>query len=206
MVSLPTNIYWLGGSPCSGKSSVAERLCETYGMTYYKGDDYFGEHLERGHARGNPWATRLRHATSEFIFMRSLEENLDLSFSIFREEFPFVIEDIRSLPKPILIEGCVALPESLASLNILKRNAFYMVPTEEFQRAHYAKRLWAPERVADTSDPTQALENWMRRDVVFARQVAAAAESLEYPVVWVDGSLSIEETVNRVARHFDLKK
>ena len=175
-------------------------------MTYYKGDDYFSEHLERGESRGTPWSTRLRHATSEFIFMRSLEDNLDLAFSIFREEFQFVMEDIKSLSTPILIEGCVALPESLIFLKVPKGNAFYMVPTEEFQRIHYAKRQWAYERVADTSNPTQALENWMSRDVVFAKQVANAAAIAEYPVVWVDGSTSIEAMVDKVASHFGLQK
>jgi adenylate kinase family enzyme len=34
------NIYILGGSPCCGKSTIAEKICEKYGIQYYKVDNY----------------------------------------------------------------------------------------------------------------------------------------------------------------------
>ena len=30
------NIYYIGGSPCAGKSSVAEILLRRYGLNYFK--------------------------------------------------------------------------------------------------------------------------------------------------------------------------
>lgn len=35
-----TDIYYIGGSPCSGKSTVAEMIAEKYGFHYYKVDFY----------------------------------------------------------------------------------------------------------------------------------------------------------------------
>lgn len=136
--------------------------------------------------------------------MRTLEQNVALAFSIFAEEMQFVMEDLRSMKGPILVEGCVALPEVLATLGIAPRRAFYMVPTESFQREHYARRIWARDRVAGASDPDQALENWMARDVEFARRVASRAEEAGYPVLWVDGSRSVEDVVRTVSGHFGL--
>ena len=31
-------IYYIGGSPCSGKSTVAEALAQQYGLAYFKAD------------------------------------------------------------------------------------------------------------------------------------------------------------------------
>lgn len=38
--TLFSQAYILGGSPCSGKSIVAEMVATQYGFHYYKADDY----------------------------------------------------------------------------------------------------------------------------------------------------------------------
>lgn len=38
------NIYWIGGSPCAGKTSISEMLVEKYGFTLYRCDDYLDKH------------------------------------------------------------------------------------------------------------------------------------------------------------------
>ena len=32
-------VYYIGGSPCSGKSTVAKVLAAQYGLVYFKSDD-----------------------------------------------------------------------------------------------------------------------------------------------------------------------
>lgn len=41
------HIYWIGHSPCAGKSKVARILTEDYGFHYYKSDDAYDDHMER---------------------------------------------------------------------------------------------------------------------------------------------------------------
>ena len=41
-----TNIYFIGGSPCSGKSTVAEILAEKYDLYYFKVDDFLEEYTK----------------------------------------------------------------------------------------------------------------------------------------------------------------
>ena len=43
-----TNIYYIGGSPCSGKSTVAEILAEKYDLYYFKVDDFLEEYTKMG--------------------------------------------------------------------------------------------------------------------------------------------------------------
>lgn len=43
-----TKIYWIGGSPCSGKSTIAEILSNKYGLYYFKVDDYLEKYTNYG--------------------------------------------------------------------------------------------------------------------------------------------------------------
>ena len=38
-------IYYIGGSPCSGKSTAAEALANEYGLRYLKVDDYLDKYM-----------------------------------------------------------------------------------------------------------------------------------------------------------------
>ena len=40
------NIYYIGGSPCAGKSSVAEILLRRYGLNYFKIDDFLDRSMQ----------------------------------------------------------------------------------------------------------------------------------------------------------------
>lgn len=46
------NIYYIGGSPCSGKSTTAKILSEKYGLYYFAVDDYLDKYLESGAKKG----------------------------------------------------------------------------------------------------------------------------------------------------------
>ncbi len=38
-------VLCIGGSPCAGKSTVADRISKEYGANYYKVDDYIDEFI-----------------------------------------------------------------------------------------------------------------------------------------------------------------
>lgn len=46
--------YVLGGSPCSGKSTLAERLSREYHLPYYKADDHMWRHLGQAGPQSQP--------------------------------------------------------------------------------------------------------------------------------------------------------
>jgi hypothetical protein len=197
-------IYWIGGSPCAGKSTVAEALAAGMGCRYYKCDDHFGEHLKRGADLGWPWSAKVLRAKTDDIFLGTLRENVELALGLYREHFRLIAEDVLGGDGPVVVEGAQLQPRCLHDLGVDATRAFHLIPTEAFQRFHYARRTWAPERVADSRDPARALENWMARDVEYARTMAAEAEEVGQPRLWVDGSLTVEETIARVGRHFGL--
>ncbi len=52
------NIYYIGGSPCSGKSTVAEILSEKYDLYYFKVDDFLDKYAKQGTQNGSPIAVK----------------------------------------------------------------------------------------------------------------------------------------------------
>jgi hypothetical protein len=179
-------------------------LHKEFGLYYYKCDDHFGRHLEEGARRALQVSSTVRRVTHEYIFMRSDEENLRLLFELYAEHFPLIMEDIASLPRPLLVEGCAVLPDLIKSRGVPPENVFYMVPEEAFFRAQYKNRKWAHDRLKETSNPAQAFENWMKRDVAFAKSLAGKATAAGYRCLQVEGTMTLARTVEELANHFGL--
>ncbi|MEJ2208915.1 MAG: hypothetical protein P8129_07755 [Anaerolineae bacterium] len=55
------HVLWLGGSPCSGKSSIARLLADRYGLRTYSCDEAFGRHREKLTAESQPTLYKWTH-------------------------------------------------------------------------------------------------------------------------------------------------
>jgi hypothetical protein len=199
------HIYWLGGSPCAGKSSIADSLVQAYGFQLYRYDDAFFRHEKIVTLEQQPIFHRLVHLSSEELWMRrSVEQQLAEEITLYREEFPLFLDELLCLPgsKPILVEGAALLPECVKPLLLNSQHALWVVPTREFQLYHYSHRMWAKDVVKDCSDPEQAFKNWMERDIGFASFVTQETAKLALDVLVVDGKRTLAENVEISRQHF----
>lgn len=199
------HVYWLGGSPCAGKSSIADYLAARYDLLLYRCDDAYYEHQKVVTPEQQPLFSRLAQATSEEIWIkRPVEQQTREELALYHEEFPLVVEDLLALPtdRPVLAEGAALLPECVAPLLCSKQQALWIVPTAAFQLHHYSIRDWTHEIIKDCSNPRLAFDNWMQRDIRFASLVAQAATERALSVLVVDGMHSLEENTAFVERHF----
>jgi 2-phosphoglycerate kinase len=192
-----TNIYWIGGSPCSGKSSVADLLAEKYGFALYRCDEAFYEHRKIVTAELQPVFHRLVHLSSEDLWMRPVAQQVAEEIACYHEEFPLILEDLLAYPRtqPVLVEGAALLPECVYPLLSHPRRAIWIVPTGEFQMHHYQQRAWAKDVVKACSDPEQAFLNWMQRDIAFAHHVAHEAARQALPLLVVGEQRSLVENI-----------
>jgi hypothetical protein len=197
-------IYWIGGSPCSGKSSIAAALAASYGLRVYHCDDAYFRHARIINQQRQPVFYKMTHYTSEDLWLkRPIKQQVQEEIELYREEFPLILDELLTLPKPFLAEGTALLPECVAP--IVQRNprkAIWMIPTATFQRSHYAQYDWVQEVVKECSTPEQAFNNWMRRDASFARIVAREARIRNMRVLTVDGTRTLEENLAFVERYF----
>jgi hypothetical protein len=116
----------------------------------------------------------------------------------------FALEDLQQIDSPVIAEGMAFMPELLVKLEP-RVNAAYLIPTESFQRDHYAKREWAQSLLTTTDDPKGVFEKWMARDAANARTVFDQARTFDFPVLEVDGSSSLLDVSAWIEHQFRLE-
>jgi len=199
-------VYWLCGSPCAGKTTIAQRLAARFDWQIYACDDWFDNHRTRSTPAEHPTFHRISHLRGDALWLRPVAEQIAAEVPLFEEQFKLVLEDLALLlqqtTQPLLFEGAAALPHQLQARIPNKQHAFWLIPTERFQLHYYAQRPWIHAVLAETSAPQQAFANWMGRDAGLARWLEEQLVEQAMPGLVVDGSLTIEETFALVAAHF----
>ncbi len=192
---------FIGGSPCSGKSTVSEIIARTYDLDLLMIDQYEKKHVDQCIPHLHPAMHRFREMSWDEVWMRPIEIQTRDEFQFYEERFGMVLDELRSMPgkRPVIAEGAAFLPRLLHSMGIDGPRAVFMVPTRDFQVTHYAQREFIKGILSQCSHPEQAFENWMERDYRFGRQVAEQAIELGFTVIEVDGRRSVCQTVDMVS-------
>ena len=194
-------LYMIGGSPCSGKSTLASLLARKYDLLHIKLDDLVDEMMSQASVASRPICLLRQDRNPEQIWMRNPEEMADEEWRFYEEIFPYVKSClIKDQDKALLVEGAGLLPHLIKSLEEPAVSYLCLTPTADFQKKHYKQREWVSYVLEGTSNPEQAFENWMQRDILFAQMVRKEAMELGYPSLIADGSQSEKQTVEEVAR------
>jgi hypothetical protein len=207
------NIFWIGGPPDAGKSSVALAL-ETLlavPVTVYRQDGHERDHLARADAQRFPLhaAMRQRLAEDPDGFLEAWATTPPETLAVdaranWVERLPLIVEDLEALsPEGIVIaEGPGFFPSAIRSLLPDSHHAAWLIPDEGFKRASHARRDKTAFR-HQTSEPDRALDNHIRRDLLLAGAYRADLAQGDF---WlpVDGSRTVEETAILIAHWFGL--
>jgi hypothetical protein len=182
------HVLWLGGPPCSGKTSIARILAGRHDLRAYHSDAHTWEHHDKAVERRYPAAARGESLTPDELWLADPDVLVAHSLEANEERCRLMLEDIEALPSSPLIvaEGTPLFPwlvaDRLASLD----HAVWLVPTPEFQRARLEERPGTEWR--RTSDPPRALENRIERERAIGEVVARDARGRGLRVLDVDGS------------------
>ena len=64
------NTYYIDGSPCSGKTTIAEILSERYDLYYFKVDDFLEKYTKLGATKGYGICMKQDSMNAEETWMR----------------------------------------------------------------------------------------------------------------------------------------
>ena len=196
------HVYWLGGAPCAGKSTVAGILADQFRLAIYHTDDW-RPHLELSDPERHPAMTYTRSllaSQGERVRYAKLPQERQIAqlFGLMRENFEFVVADLeRTAERPVICEG-VHLPPDLVAQVATPGRVAYLMSTRRFieqrnldrEREHGRVRRWPGH-----------LERLLRQRDDLQRMVTdSGAWMLE-----VDGSRTAAEAAAVVAAHFELK-
>ena len=198
-----SHVLWIGGSPCSGKSTIAATLAHAYGMTTYSCDDAVERHVRLAGAGQAPVMHRLSNAPCDELWMRPLNQQIGEEIAFYDEEFPFIRDDLLALPndRPVIAEGAALMPRLLAGIGIPSDRSIWLVPSPSFQRDHYERRDWRHGVLEQCADQEGAWRNWMERDIGFAHHIANEAAALGRTCLVVDGTRPLDAMLGDVRRH-----
>lgn len=194
-------MYYIGGSPCSGKSTVADALAKRFGLAYFKADDHLDEFIARGAAVGLPVCRQIQAMSSDENWLRPPPVQCWEELAFYHEIAPFVTERLTEMSAPrIIAEGATFLPCLMADA----AHYIAITPSREFQISRYRERPWVPHVLRDCTDKESAFANWMERDALFAEEIRRQCAQLGLPHLLTDGSVSPEERLEQIAAHFRL--
>ena len=196
--------YILGGSPCSGKSTIAEQLSASYDLQYYKVDDHYQEHVARCSPQQHPIMYKIAQMGWNEIWSRPAALLVQEEMEYYRELFELILQDLGKLRagKPVIVEGAALLPELIEKINLDQQRVLYMVPTKQFQVHHYSQRPFIQGILKDCDDPQTAFANWMERDHLFGQEILKQAGQFGYGTIVVDGKLGIEAQFSAVIQYY----
>ena len=200
------NTYYIGGSPCAGKSTVTEILSKKYNLHYFKVDDFLDSYTQLGVLKGWPICKKITKSSAEQIWMRDPMIQCVEEFEWYREVFGFVTADLKQLDckNGVITEGVAYVPKLIKQLGVPKSRYISITPTPEFQVSHYRKREYVPYVLENCSDREKAFNNWMDRDILFAKEVQKQCLEEGYNSVTNDGNISIDELTEIVSVHFGI--
>jgi hypothetical protein len=194
------HVLWIGGTPCSGKTSITKLLAEMYQLQVYHCDEAFEIHKLHMSA-----TRKLRTISWDELWVQPLDTLVADVFAIYREEFQLIMADLRALPPwpPILAEGMALLPDLVAPMLASQERAVWVIPTPDFQRERYLLRgAWVQDILQQCANPDQAFRNWMNRDIASARIIAAATVARGLRMIEVDGQQPIASITAAIEDQF----
>ncbi len=214
------NVYWIGGSSCSGKSSAAKRIAERFDLNVCHTDEHaFGKHMfALENEAAFPAISRYKSMIVEGIDAFAQRE-VDVSYRAFleycAEVFPLLCADIGGMSKerPVAVEGAHVLPE-LVRPYAAPGNAVFLVGTPEFQ-----KRIWIKEMAGEIpgGNPYE-IANYRKSSMkeligkkhaalhqAIALHIKNTARKRGFPIIVCDGGMGEEELAEKIAAGLNLE-
>lgn len=190
----------IGGNPCSGKSTISKIIGEEYHLKVIDSDRL----LERYVMNATPDMKRLYEWKSSSM----LEILQKPSEQLFHELLEFYQEAVTcfqsdSFEENIIFEGAFFTPEICELLNI-KCPVLYLLSTDEFYLERYPKRGYVIE-MAQTEPGSVAIQNLMKRDLIFREYVYKTAKQKGYKVIDIDNQTSVQSVVEMVKGMLEYK-
>jgi hypothetical protein len=200
------HVLWIGGPPDAGKTSIAQRLAEQYGLQPYHFDRREPAHFAQADSERHPamWAAHPERMTTEARWLGSRpREMAEMTIASWSERVEFALHDLLELPATsgIVAEGPGFFPDVVLPLIDDPRKVVFLVPEKHFKRASALARD-KPGNRDETSDPERATENLIQRDLLMGDYIRARAEALGLTVYTVDDTRDLEQMIAAVEAHF----
>lgn len=200
------NVYFVTGTPCSGKTTISRALSQRYGYPVYDVDQEFPRHKSLSNSIDQP-AMNQEFPNADAFFLRPYREYAKWLLQNTREQLDFIILDLIRLSQhqPLFCDLHLTV-EQVMEITEPQRVVF-LIKNPDNLMEEYANRpdhQDFSEYLNSASDPQLAKENCNRALAYFNRQRYDSIRSSSYFWLEREKDSTVENTVRLVARHFGL--
>lgn len=200
------NVYWVCGSACGGKSTMAKFLAEKHDFILYNADEKVFTHKKIA----SPWEqpAMCRHFVDwEWFFNRPSDEYVKWLEDALNEEMSMIIMDLLHLAKekPVIVDGVYAA-DAIRGIVPYQR-AIFLYAREEVIRRDYFNRedkLAMLDVVNKLSDPKKTLDNIYKAVVLASQRSIERTKATGMKYLIRDTESKFSEMLQIVERHFNL--
>lgn len=189
----------IGGNPCSGKSSISEKLGKLHHLKVIDSDRL----LERYVMNATSDMKRLYEWKSTpmlEILQKPSEQLFSELLDFYQEALSLFLSE--TYTEDIIFEGAFFTPEVCEQLKV-ECPVVYLLSTNDFYLEKYPQRSYAKE-MKNTEYGAIALQNLMKRDMLFRDYVYQTANQRGYKIIDIDTQTNFDavlESVNRILSH-----
>lgn len=203
-----SNVYFLLGCPCAGKTTIGNILVQKYNVYYFSGDNRRFDYYKLAEKEKHPFMTM---DTSGF-WEWSLDEMVAWEKGVISEQTPYILNDLNELSKDydmILFEGMLDL--EMASKVVPKNQIVYLsVDKSVCEREFFVRETHRGMIDNILSTPGISDEEKQRR--IMMRKGAAInafyenAKEFGIQTFMRDVTTTAQEMAEKVEKHFGLAK
>ncbi len=197
-------VYWIAGSACAGKTTMARALAEKHGLSFYSTDELYTEH--RGIANPQEQPAMCSPVESwESFFNQPKDEYLKALGDASQEQMSMIVSDLVRLAGdgPLVVEGWFP-PDLLRRVADLDRVMFLCADPGLVRRQYFARQDKEDmlQVIKGLENPEATLQHVL--DVV-AAGVAREIEEVKasgMPYILRTRDSTIEKTLDMIERQF----
>jgi hypothetical protein len=158
------NIFWVGGGPCGGKTTIVDAVAQKYGFKAFHADDLFFEHQKLACLQDHPAMLR-PFLGWEWFFSRSPDEFARFIHDSSSEQFQMVVLDLLGLASQntVIVDGFLLDPDYLKRIAPYNKS-IYLFANEEIIRSSYFARDDKKNMLSvinTLKDPEKAKNNYL---------------------------------------------
>jgi hypothetical protein len=200
------NVYFLGGTGCGGKTTMAKTIAEKYGFTLFNKHQATTDYKKVANKMSQPAMTKKFVNWGEY-FDRSPTEYSDWLFALSREEIEMMLMDLVALArdKKVIVD-CHVEPEVAMQFTEYSRIAFLWTDPEKiasdyFERVDHQK---THERIMALPNPTKTFANMNEMLIYSANKTLKSIRSSGLFCIKRDEQSTIASVLVRLEKHFNL--
>ena len=200
------NVYFIAGTPCGGKTTVARELGEKYKIPVYVIDDQFTIHQLKSDEEHQPCMNRQFRDADEF-FGRSVEEYKSWLLGNTREQLEFVLLDlIRASANKKVICDCHLTVEQALMFSDPSRVVFLIKDPSNLVDEY--RERWDHQGFNQYLNSASDVESAKKTvsTTLYELNIGHIEEIKNSPFFWIERTAksTVPDTLARVEKHLGL--